>query len=121
MTIELCFCVLRLLATASDTINVDYRNHNCRLWLPTAFTPNGDQLNSYYKPIGIDLIDLEYKIFNRWGELIFIGDLSSQGWDGTYKGLPAQDAYFLVLVNYAYRNSGKKYAFYEREVFYLLR
>ena len=107
--------------SASDTINVDYRNHNCRLWLPTAFTPNGDQLNSYYKPIGIDLIDLEYKIFNRWGELIFIGDLNSQGWDGTYKGLPAQDAYFLVLVNYAYRNSGKKYAFYEREVFYLLR
>jgi gliding motility-associated-like protein len=108
--------------SASDSIHVDYRNHNCRMWLPNAFTPNEtDQINTYYKPIGINLVDMEYKIFNRWGELIYIGDLNSQGWDGTYKGLPAQDAYFIVLVNYSYRNSGKKFAFFEREVFYLLR
>jgi gliding motility-associated-like protein len=108
--------------SASDSIHVYYRNHNCRMWLPNAFTPNEtDQIHTYYKPIGINLVDMEYKIFNRWGELIYIGDLNSQGWDGTYKGLPAQDAYFIVLVNYSYRNSGKKFAFFEREVFYLLR
>ena len=107
--------------SAADTISVDYRNYNCRMWLPTAFTPNGDQLNGYYKPIGIDVIDMDYKIFNRWGELIFIGDINSQGWDGTYKDLPVQDAYFFVHVTYSYRNAGKKYVFYEREVFYLLR
>ena len=107
--------------SASDTIQVDYRSNNCRLWLPTAFTPNDDPFNGFYKPIGIDLLSMDYKIFNRWGELVFVGDLQSKGWDGNYMGLPAQDAYFVVLVNYSYMNSGQMFIFSEREVFYLLR
>ena len=107
--------------SVSDTIQVNYRDHNCRLWIPTAFTPNGDPLNEFYKPIGNDLLSMDYKIFNRWGELIYVGDLNAPGWSGDYMGLPAQDAYFVVLVNYSYMNSGQMFIFSEREVFYLLR
>jgi len=64
---------------------------------------------------------MDYKIFNRWGELIYVGDLNAPGWNGDYMGLPAQDAYFVVLVNYSYMNSGQMFIFSEREVFYLLR
>lgn len=53
---------------------------------PNAFTPNGDGLNDVfiYKANLIEQIEL--KIFNRWGELIFYTDQLDIGWDGTYRG-----------------------------------
>jgi gliding motility-associated-like protein len=57
------------------------------LHYPTAFTPNKDGLNDNFKVIGEYTAGLELKIFNRWGELMFITtDLNSPGWDGYYKG-----------------------------------
>lgn len=56
--------------------------------LPTTFTPNGDGVNDiiFIKGWGIKEV-LEYKIFNRWGELVFETDDELVGWDGYYKGV----------------------------------
>lgn len=107
--------------SATDSITVQFRPLNCRLFIPTAFSPNNDPFNNLYKPVGFGLLTMNYEIFNRWGEKIFVGDIDSPGWDGTYQGLMAQDAYFLVMVNYTYHTGFKKVAEYEKEVFYLLR
>jgi len=57
------------------------------LYIPNAFTPNGDGLNDYFYIIGenLDLYDIKFSIFNRWGEMIFNGDGNSK-WDGKFHG-----------------------------------
>lgn len=56
------------------------------LFHPTAFTPNGDNLNDVFKVFGQYVVDFELRIFNRWGELMYTTNDLDQGWDGTFKG-----------------------------------
>jgi gliding motility-associated-like protein len=56
------------------------------LFHPTAFTPNGDNLNDNFTVFGQYVTLFEMKIFNRWGELLFTTQDISAGWDGTYRG-----------------------------------
>jgi gliding motility-associated-like protein len=57
------------------------------LYVPTAFTPNGDGLNDFAVVIPVGIRELKYfNIFNRWGELVFSTKNSLIGWNGTYKG-----------------------------------
>lgn len=59
--------------------------------VPSAFTPNGDGENDIVFAQGHGIESLVYfRIYNRWGELVFEGNNINQGWDGTYKG-EAQD------------------------------
>lgn len=57
--------------------------------VPTAFTPNGDGINDFINVAGWGIRKLNYfKIFNRWGELIYETKDLKAGWDGVYKGVP---------------------------------
>jgi gliding motility-associated-like protein len=56
------------------------------LFYPTAFTPNGDDLNDFFNVSGQFIRNFELQIFNRWGELIFTTNDPEQGWNGTYQG-----------------------------------
>lgn len=56
------------------------------LYVPTAFTPNGDGLNDYLKPILFGMKELKYfKVFNRLGNLVFDINWNARGWDGNFK------------------------------------
>ena len=55
------------------------------LFHPSSFTPNSDGLNDIFKVFGQFTAQVEFKIFNRWGEMLFITNDLDQGWDGTYK------------------------------------
>ena len=64
---------------------------NVDIFVPTAFTPNGDGKNDVLRPHLRGIKELRYfKIFNRWGELLFEGRTDQPGWDGRYKGKPQQ-------------------------------
>lgn len=66
------------------------------LYMPSAFTPNGDGVNDFaiLKSYGIVDQGYNYYVFDRWGTLIFYTNDITKGWDGTYKGEVAQqDAY----------------------------
>jgi gliding motility-associated-like protein len=54
------------------------------LYIPSAFTPNGDGLNDFFKPegTGLDFSRYYMVVFNRWGELIFESEDFNHGWDG---------------------------------------
>ena len=56
-------------------------------FLPNSFTPNGDGLNDSFFPVGdkISVENYSFKIFNRWGELIFSTNDFNEKWDGTYQ------------------------------------
>lgn len=59
------------------------------LYIPNAFTPNGDGENDYFKPyapVGI-VKKMYFAVYDRWGELIYESDnINDKGWDGTFRG-----------------------------------
>ena len=54
------------------------------VFLPRAFSPNGDNINESFAPIGASLSEYEFRIFNRWGEVIFIGN-EKKPWTGNVR------------------------------------
>ncbi|HBS87315.1 MAG: hypothetical protein A2W91_03775 [Bacteroidetes bacterium GWF2_38_335] len=54
--------------------------------VPTGFTPNNDGTNDIYYVRGGPFSNLEFKVYNGWGQLLFESYDQSVGWDGTYKG-----------------------------------
>ncbi len=53
--------------------------------VPNGFSPNGDGMNDVLYVRGFGVETMEFKVFNRWGELVFESDRLDLGWDGTYK------------------------------------
>jgi gliding motility-associated-like protein len=52
------------------------------IYVPNAFTPNGDGLNDTFQPKGFGIVKYEMQIFDRWGEKIFETNDFEKGWDG---------------------------------------
>jgi len=74
--------------TLSKSISVDVML-KYSIDVPSAFTPNNDGINDIIRPDGWGIDELIYfKIYNRFGELIFSTNNLYEGWDGTYKGKP---------------------------------
>ena len=65
--------------------------------MANAFTPNGDGLNDCFgiKNWGV-ITELQFLIYNRWGELVFSTTNPTACWDGNFKGQPS------ILGNYVY-------------------
>ncbi|UEG48494.1 gliding motility-associated C-terminal domain-containing protein [Ferruginibacter lapsinanis] len=73
----------------SDTISIKVYRVDPDLYVPTAFTPNGDGMNDEFKPILLGVKHLDYfNVFNRWGQLIYSSVSTKKGWDGTFGGKP---------------------------------
>lgn len=71
----------------TDTITKAVKiNPSFALFIPNAFSPDGNNINDYFFAKGFGIAQLETTIFNRWGEVIFEGYLIDSKWDGTYKG-----------------------------------
>jgi len=72
------------------------------IYIPNAFTPNGDGLNDIFKPLIKNYAEYQMYIYDRWGELIFETDNLSNGWDGTVSGgsdTKIMDVYsYLIIV-----------------------
>lgn len=66
-----------------DSINVFVEGS---LYVPNTFTPNLDEINPIFFAYGTEIAKFEMRIFNRWGQEIFMSDNIHQGWNGTYLG-----------------------------------
>jgi gliding motility-associated-like protein len=77
-----------------DTMTVRVANQTdpdapCDFFIPNAFSPNGDGRNDTYFPFTINMKEIKFfRIFNRWGELVFETRMFGEGWNGIYKGKP---------------------------------
>lgn len=104
----------RISATKIGTDTVTWSNDICFnfepiLFIPTAFSPNGDDMNDGYGVSGGALKTFEFVIFNRWGEKIYETDDLKFRWDGKYKGADQpQDVYMFYCVYTGF--DGKKYS-----------
>ncbi len=82
--------------TAQVNIKVEYMPNS---GLPNAFSPNGDGLNDVFKIENLRFDKLtEFRVFNRYGQMVFETLNPKKGWDGTFNGKPAAtDVYFYVV------------------------
>ncbi len=86
--------------TDSDTISV--KQIFCDIWLPNAFTPDGDGLNDVFRVLGNvgRLENFNLSVFNRWGEQVFYTTDKYAGWDGQYKGVEASVGVYVYMLEY---------------------
>lgn len=56
------------------------------IFVPNVFTPNNDGKNDVLLVYGNYISSIQFRVFNQWGQLIFLSDQQSRGWDGTYSG-----------------------------------
>lgn len=68
------------------------------LYLPTAFSPNGDGINDIFEVKGSFHLSYELAIYNRWGNLIFVSNEVQNAWDGTYKGTQAPEGVYTYRI-----------------------
>ena len=84
--------------TACTTVIVDTSCSN--IFVPTAFTPNGDGLNDYISINNTCQIDkLNFAIFNRWGQKVFETNDVLKKWDGMFNGAEQSTSTFFFILN----------------------
>ncbi len=101
----------------SDTIEIT--QIFCDIWLPNAFTPNGDGVNDVFRVLGNTgrLEGFSLGVYNRWGQRIFHTNDKYQGWDGVYNGSGALLGTYVYVLEY--NIAGKPYL--QKGNFHLLR
>lgn len=84
------------------------------IYVPNAFTPDGDGKNDVFLPIvsGIDPNSYEFFIFNRWGELIFESQVPDRPWDGTYRSQNSKQDVYVWKIKAKKQGSGEKVVYY---------
>ena len=80
-----------------DSINIFIEGS---LYIPNTFTPNGDDINDLFRAYGIDIAEFTMRIFNRWGEEIFVTEDLHHGWDGTYRSSKCPLGVYVWKVDY---------------------
>jgi gliding motility-associated-like protein len=89
-------------------------------FIPTAFSPNGDNLNDVYNLAALGYVDMfSLTIANRWGEILFKSNDSNIGWDGTYKGELVQNGSYVFIVNF--RDIGTSRQVFEDGIVHVVR
>jgi len=82
---------------------------NCYIAVPNAFTPNKDGLNDYLYPLNAyKAKDLIFKVYNRFGQLLFQTTDWTNKWDGSFKGQPADPATYVWLLQYTHTDTGNR-------------
>lgn len=70
----------------SDSVFIRFQNCSSA-YIPNSFSPNSDNINDLFKVFIEDADEIDLKIYNRWGEMIFQTNNINEGWDGKHKGL----------------------------------
>ncbi|MFT7589385.1 MAG: gliding motility-associated-like protein [Limisphaerales bacterium] len=76
--------------------------------VPNAFTPNGDGVNDQFYLGGFGMESVKFRIFNRWGELVFETNNPGQGWDGTFRGIAQEIDVYIYTVEAFFANGRKE-------------
>jgi gliding motility-associated-like protein len=76
--------------------------------VPNAFSPDGDGQNDYFKVYGYGIDKLDFRVFNRWGQLVFQTDDRHIGWDGTFNGKQQEMEVYAWTVNVTFLTGEKR-------------
>jgi len=81
-----------------------------QLYVPNAFSPNQDGTNDLFGVFGIDVISMELRVFDTWGELVFFSQSEDQLWDGTFKDDKVEQGTYVWTLSFeGYDGDGQVY------------
>jgi gliding motility-associated-like protein len=70
--------------------------------MPNAFTPNNDDQNDFFNFVSVFSNDLftvrEFKVYNRWGQLVYDNETPDTGWDGSFNGTPQPSEVYYYFI-----------------------
>ena len=90
-----------LCSVTRDSIEVFYEQCNCLLYLPNAFTPNGDGRNDSFGPDGIcNPLRYSFFVFDRWGNTLFESSIPYEKWDGKLNNEIGKDGIYAWMLEY---------------------
>ena len=93
-----------------------------KVFVPNAFSPNGDGSNDTFGPFGNDIIQLHFMVFDRWGNLLFESSGPDNHWDGRCQGkLLENGAYIWMMELEGYREDGSVFQSTQSGEVYLMR
>ncbi|MCB0801900.1 MAG: gliding motility-associated C-terminal domain-containing protein, partial [Flavobacteriales bacterium] len=94
--------------TIKDSIYIDGKDCNCRIYLPNVITPNNDGLNDEFIPVyQCEIAEYELLIFNRWGNLLFTSTNVDLGWDGRFQGENASLGSYVYTIKFKVESENK--------------
>ncbi len=99
--------------TAEDQVTVNVEDSEVGFFVPSGFTPNGDNLNDAIFVNGLNVKRIiSFSIYDRWGERVFFAeDIPANdptfGWNGTYRGKELNPGVFVYQVEVEYLNLKK--------------
>ncbi len=87
----------------NESVILNFSSCEHTLWIPNAFTPNGDGENDVWAPQFTEMISLDIRIYDRWGTLVFRGNESNFVWNGNVRNGQhvAQDGAYTYAIRYA--------------------
>lgn len=88
--------------------NVILFRREATLFLPDAFSPNGDGINDTFGAKGVFFDDFQLVVYNRWGQPVFASTAATDGWDGTIDGDRAPEGNYIYKVTIT-DNTGKQF------------
>lgn len=68
------------------------------IYIPNAFTPNGDGMNDVFGVKGEGIRNFHLYVYDRWGEVVFETTNPKQQWDGNYAGNPVEQGVYVYQV-----------------------
>lgn len=77
-----------------------FNDCNLPLWVPNAFTPNGDGQNDDFGAFCPVAIEMRLWIYNRWGTVVFYSESQDTKWDGYYEGLLSPPDAYVYKIDY---------------------
>ena len=93
---------------AKDTVNIKVFKGSA-IYVPTGFTPNNDGRNEVLRPLYIGITKIYFfRIYNRWGQLVFSSTKPGEGWDGKINGIPQSTGTYIWMLK-AVDMAGKIY------------
>ncbi len=69
-------------------LDLSEAEHNTNVYVPNVFSRDSDAQNSIFKPLtprDMEVLTWEFRVYDRWGNLMFVTDDPNLGWDGMYK------------------------------------
>lgn len=96
-----------------DSVQVIVK-YSTNYFVPTAFTPNGDNLNDFFEVDILGAANIETSIFNRWGERVYYnpaqpnGNTGGNAWDGTSNGKKVPDDTYVYQLTVKFFNDVEK-------------
>ncbi len=94
----------------SDTIRVQEYEFNCEcpIYLPNAFSPNGDGINDHFRPVSpCEMTHYEFAVLNRWGRPVFFTADPGAGWGAESIPADAQEGPYQYVLAYRFRYDKK--------------